>query len=126
VIPDGEDTALLERAKAGPPSPASAPEDPSPPQPQPQPEPEPELGPEPDFEPDPAAIAAEAEKLKEQGNESFKRAKYGEAVDLYTKAIGMSSSLSLSLLSPFLPLPFHPQSLLRFADPLARIDHIQI
>ncbi|KAI9509137.1 hypothetical protein F5148DRAFT_1275432 [Russula earlei] len=38
-------------------------------------------------DPDPAAIAAEAEKLKEQGNDSFKRGLYGQAVDLYTKAI---------------------------------------
>ena len=111
-MPDGEDAALLERAKAGPSPPASAPEDPSLPQPQPQSEPEPEPGPEPELEPDPVAIAAEAEKLKEQGNESFKRARYGEAADLYTRAIGMSSSLSLSLLlSPFLPLPFDLQCL---------------
>jgi hypothetical protein len=121
---DGEDTVLLERVKAGRPQPASGSEDPSPPQPQPQSEPEPE----PELEPDPAAIAAEAEKLKEEGNQSFKRARYGEAVDLYTKAIGMSSSLSSSFPS-FLPLPFHefhPQSLLSLADPLTRIDHIQI
>jgi hypothetical protein len=39
-------------------------------------------------EPDPAAIAAEAEKLKEQGNDSFKVGRYGAAIDLYTKAIG--------------------------------------
>jgi DnaJ family protein C protein 7 len=39
-------------------------------------------------EPDPAAIAAEAEKLKEQGNDSFKAGRYGDAIDLYTKAIG--------------------------------------
>ena len=39
-------------------------------------------------EPDPVAIAAEAEKLKEQGNNSFKVGRYGEAIDLYTKAIG--------------------------------------
>jgi hypothetical protein len=39
-------------------------------------------------EPDPVAIAAEAEKLKEQGNDSFKVGRYGEAIDLYTKAIG--------------------------------------
>jgi DnaJ family protein C protein 7 len=108
-MPDGEDTVLSEGMKEGPPPPASPSEDPSPPQPQPQSEPEPVLEPEP--EPDPAAIAAEAEKLKEQGNESFKRARYGEAVDLYTKAIGMSSSsssLPSSSLSSFLPLPFHP------------------
>lgn len=72
---------LLERVKAGPPHPASASKDPSP-----QPQPEPEL----ELEPDPAAMAAEAEKLKEEGNQSFKRARYSEAVDLYTKAIGMS------------------------------------
>jgi len=84
MMPDEEDTVLLERVNAGPPPPASASEDPSPPQLQPQSDPEPEL------EPDPAAIAAEAEKLKEEGNQSFKRARYGEAVDIYTKAIGMS------------------------------------
>ncbi|SRR6266702_1896581 len=39
-------------------------------------------------EPDPVAIAAEAEKLKEQGNDSFKVGRYGDAIDLYTKAIG--------------------------------------
>jgi hypothetical protein len=100
-----------------PPSLASSP----PPPPQPEPEPE----------PDPAAIAAEAEKLKEQGNESFKRARYGEAIDLYTKAISASSSSSiiypLSLSSSFLPpLPPHPQSLLRRrADSLMDDDHIQ-
>jgi hypothetical protein len=103
---------LAERVKAGPPQLASGSEDPSPPQPEPEPE----------LEPDPAAIAAEAEKLKEEGNQSFKRARYGEAVDLYTKAIGMSSSLSSSFPS-FLSLPFHefhPQSLLSLADPLTR------
>jgi hypothetical protein len=104
VMPNGEgdDTVLLERVKAaaGPTTPpATASEDPTPPpqsesQPQSESESEPELEPE----PDPAAIAAEAEKLKEQGNESFKRARYGEAVDLYTKAIGMSS-IHPSLLS---------------------------
>jgi DnaJ family protein C protein 7 len=44
-------------------------------------------------EPDPAAIAAEAEKLKEQGNESFKAGRYGDAIDLYTKAIGACSTI---------------------------------
>jgi len=102
-MPNGEDAVLLEGVKAGSPQLSSASGDPNPPQIQPQSEPEPE--PELEPEPDPAAIAAEAEKLKEQGNESFKRARYGEAVDLYTKAIGMSS---LSSLSSFLPLPFHP------------------
>ncbi|KAH9074925.1 hypothetical protein EDB83DRAFT_2515802 [Lactarius deliciosus] len=38
-------------------------------------------------EPDPVAMAAEAEKLKEQGNDSFKAGRYGDAIDLYTKAI---------------------------------------
>jgi outer membrane biosynthesis protein TonB len=128
-MPDGEDIVLLERVKAGPSPPPLASEDPSPPQPQPQSDPEPKPEPEPNLEPDPVAIAAEAEKLKEQGNESFKRARYGEAVDLYTKAIGMSLSLSSSSsssssLSSFLHLPFHLQSLLRFADPLTRNDHI--
>jgi hypothetical protein len=61
---------------------------------EPEPEPEPELErepePEPEPEPDPAAIAAEGEKMKEQGNDSFKRGRYGEAIDLYSKAIGAS------------------------------------
>jgi len=118
VVPDGEDTAPLERLKAEPPPPASSSEDPSPPQPQPQSDPEPE----PEADPDPAAIAAEAENLKVQGNESFKRARYGEAIDLYTKAIGMFV-LVLVLVSP--PFPFHPQCLLRLADPLIRNDHIK-
>jgi DnaJ family protein C protein 7 len=83
-MPDKEDTVLLESVKEGPLPPVSTSEDPSPPQPQH------ELEPEPEPEPDPVAIVAEAEKLKEQGNQSFKRARYGEAVDLYTKAIGMS------------------------------------
>jgi DnaJ family protein C protein 7 len=48
----------------------------------------PEPEPEPEPEPDPAAIAAEAEKLKEEGNDSFKRGRYGDAIDLYSKAIG--------------------------------------
>ncbi|KAF8270650.1 TPR-like protein [Lactarius quietus] len=41
-------------------------------------------------EPDPVAIAAEAEKLKEQGNESFKAGRYGDAIDLYTRAIDLA------------------------------------
>jgi hypothetical protein len=54
-----------------------------------QPEPEPdEPEPEPEPERDPAAIAADAENLKEQGNDSFKRKRYGDAIDLYSKAIG--------------------------------------
>lgn len=44
--------------------------------------------PQPIPEPDPVAIAAEAERLKEQGNDAFKAGRYGEAIDLYTKAIG--------------------------------------
>ena len=31
---------------------------------------------------------AEGERLKEEGNVAFKAKRYGEAVDLYTKAIG--------------------------------------
>ncbi|KAI0058879.1 protein prenylyltransferase [Artomyces pyxidatus] len=38
-------------------------------------------------EPEIVDIPAEAEKLKEQGNQSFKAKRYGEAVDRYTKAI---------------------------------------
>jgi hypothetical protein len=51
----------------------------------------PDPHPEPEPEPDPVQIAAEAEKLKEQGNDSFKHKRYGEAIVLYTKAIGTSS-----------------------------------
>ena len=59
--------------------------------------------PPPDSEPDPAVIAAEAEKLKEQGNDSFKGGRYGEAIDLYSKAIGTFPSPP----PPHLfPLPF--------------------
>jgi len=66
---------------------------------------EPALNPDLQPEPDPTAIAAEADKFKEQGNDSFKRARYGDAVDLYTKAIGvllllLPSFLGLGLLSP--------------------------
>jgi outer membrane biosynthesis protein TonB len=83
LLPEGE------KVVQEPSSPASA--DPSPqPQAQPQPEPEPK--------PDPAAIAAEAEKLKEQGNESFKRKRYGDAIDLYTKAIGAVIPIILSVI----------------------------
>ncbi|KAH9057438.1 hypothetical protein EDB87DRAFT_1751756 [Lactarius vividus] len=46
-------------------------------------------------EPDPVARAAEAEKLKEQGNDSFKLARYGDAIDLYTKAIGASARIDV-------------------------------
>jgi hypothetical protein len=53
---------------------------------------EPASDPEPEPEPDPVQIAAEAEKLKERGNDSFKCGRYGEAIDLYTKAIGTSSA----------------------------------
>ena len=100
-MPDGEDTAPLERLKADPPPPASSSEDPSPPQPQPQSEPEPE----PEAGSDPVAIAAEAENLKVQGNESFKRARYGEAIDLYTKAIGMFVLVLVLVAPPFLFIP---------------------
>lgn len=58
---------------------------PTPPNPQPLPIPE----------PDPVAIAAEAEKLKEQGNDSFKAGRYGDAIDLYTKAIGACTIRSI-------------------------------
>jgi len=64
---------------------------------QPGPEPKPEPEPEPEPEPDPAAIATEAEKLKEQGNDSFKRGRYGDAIDLYSKAIRPSPSVSFVL-----------------------------
>jgi hypothetical protein len=54
----------------------------------------PDLDPEPEPEPDHEQIRAEAEKLKEQGNDLFKRGRYGEAIDLYTKALGTSSEPS--------------------------------
>jgi hypothetical protein len=69
---------------------------------------EPALNPDPQPEPDPAAIAAEADKFKEKGNNSFKRGLYGEAVDLYTKAIGASLLLPSSF-SPFSPKPCSAQ-----------------
>ena len=56
----------------------------------------------PDSEPDPTVIAAE--RLKEQGNDSFKSGRYGEAIDLYSKAIGAFSALPPSSLPS--PLPF--------------------
>jgi hypothetical protein len=109
LLPEGE------KVVQEPSSPASS--DPSlQPQEQPQPEPEPK--------PDPAAIAAEAEKLKEQGNESFKRGKYGDAIDLYTKAIGAFVPTILSVIvivvSPLFPPSL--QSLLRHADSLMDIQ----
>jgi hypothetical protein len=74
-----------------------------------------------ETEPEPVVVdvAVEAEKLKELGNESFKRARYGEAVDLYTKAIGMSLSSSSSSSSSFLSLTPSPllSFLPAFADP---------
>ena len=75
------------------------------PQAQAQPEPEPEP------KPDPAAIAAEAEKLKEQGNESFKRGRYGDAIDLYTKAIGTSVPTFVSVIVVVVSLPLSPFTL---------------
>lgn len=50
----------------------------------PSPPPEPE--PEPEEEGD---ILIRAEKVKEQGNVAFKAKRFGDAIDLYTKAIGM-------------------------------------
>src|SRR5712691_9446327 len=68
----------------------------------------------------PMAIAAKAEKLKEQGNDSFKHERYGDATDLYSKAIGLfpSSSLYLFLIHDIPPrsglhrtsLPHEPRS----------------
>ncbi|KAG5353588.1 hypothetical protein C0989_005109 [Termitomyces sp. Mn162] len=43
---------------------------------------------EPTPEPAEEDSIARAEKVKEQGNVSFKAGRYGEAIDLYTKAIG--------------------------------------
>ena len=139
VLQDGEKMPVE-------PPPLSSAADPTSPQPQPQPQsqPEPEPEPGPEREPDPAAIAAEAEKLKEQGNESFKLGRYGEAVDLYTKAISacrcrrrqssvVATTISLSVIaitivSPsFLPSPFSrlsPMFVLRRAESLMGNDHI--
>ncbi|KAJ7746729.1 hypothetical protein DFH07DRAFT_962814 [Mycena maculata] len=49
--------------------------------PSPQPEPEPE---------EEGDILVRAEKVKEQGNVAFKAKRFGEAIDLYTKAIEMN------------------------------------
>jgi len=91
LLPEGEKVEL---------APPLASTDLSPPPP-PQPEPE--------SEPDPAAIAAEAEKLRGQGNESFKRGRYGEAIDLYTKAISASSASS-TIVYHYLFSPLFPSS----------------
>lgn len=50
-------------------------------------EPEPTAEPEPETD---GQRAQRAEKVKEQGNTAFKAKRYGEAIDLYTKAIGSS------------------------------------
>jgi DnaJ homolog subfamily C member 7 len=59
----------------------------------PSPAPEPlkrsqETKPRPPPETD-AQKAVRADKVKEQGNTAFKAKKFDEAIDLYTKAIGM-------------------------------------
>ncbi|KAH9991103.1 hypothetical protein BJV77DRAFT_553430 [Russula vinacea] len=95
VIASGEQSLQDGEKMPFEPPPLSSAADHTSPQPQPQPQSHPEPAepePEPEPEPDPAAIAAEAEKLKEQGNESFKLGRYGEAVDLYTKAINLVST----------------------------------
>lgn len=135
VIASGEQSLQDGEKMPFEPPPLSSAADHTSPQPQPQPQSHPEPAepePEPEPELDPAAIAAEAEKLKEQGNESFKLGRYGEAVDLYTKAISTSSprppspsALSLSSFPPCLPsYPFYPQSLLRRAELLMGNNHI--
>jgi hypothetical protein len=43
---------------------------------------------EPSPEPEEEDIIARAEKVKEQGNVAFKAAKYTDAIEHYTKAIG--------------------------------------
>jgi DnaJ homolog subfamily C member 7 len=40
--------------------------------------------------------AVKAEKVKELGNVAFKAKRYGDAIDLYTQAIGVSFFKSLS------------------------------
>ncbi|KNZ74968.1 hypothetical protein J132_05367 [Termitomyces sp. J132] len=47
---------------------------------------------EPTPEPAEEDSIARAEKVKEQGNVSFKAGRYGEAIDLYTKAIELNSA----------------------------------
>lgn len=70
-------------------SPAASPVPLTPPSPSPTPEPE---------EDD---TGKRAEKMKDQGNVAFKAAKYADAIDLYTSAIGSHGLLSLvSLLKP--------------------------
>ncbi|KAJ7089731.1 hypothetical protein B0H15DRAFT_269331 [Mycena belliarum] len=49
-----------------------------------------ERTPEPEPEPEPEDILIRAEKVKEQGNVAFKAKRFGEAIDLYTKAIEMN------------------------------------
>src|ERR1700734_1983080 len=49
-----------------------------------------------------AQKAARADKVKEEGNTAFKARRFEDAIELYTKAIGMSSR-------PFLPLRTHIQ-----------------
>lgn len=55
------------------------------------PEPLPPISPSPSPEPVEDDAGKRAEKIKDQGNTAFKAAKYAEAVDLYTKAIGSYS-----------------------------------
>lgn len=43
---------------------------------------------------------ARAERTKEQGNVAFKAKRYGEALDLYSTAVGMCD---LVLVSPYFP-----------------------
>src|ERR1700683_971054 len=49
-----------------------------------------------------AQKAARADKVKEEGNTAFKARRFEDAIELYTKAIGMSSH-------PFPLLPSHIQ-----------------
>ena len=56
------------------------------------PAPLPPASPSPPPEPEEEDVAKRAEKIKDQGNVAFKAAKYAEAIDLYTKAIGPQTS----------------------------------
>lgn len=41
------------------------------------------------------SVEAAADRLKERGNEAFKAKRFGEAIDLYTQAIGAHDSTAV-------------------------------
>jgi len=75
---------------------SSAPAESGPSTPQPPPTPSP-VTTSPKPEPEEEDPIKRAEKVKEQGNVAFKAAKYAVAVELYTKAIGTSCIVFMSL-----------------------------